>query len=199
MELEKNLSNIITKKQAYKTSFLEITSQFERKFEEFNPVQNCFEIEKYFGGKCGISKVTNKLIQDGIIKKNWLRQYKTKGGKIKTDFKGLYIYIHQNTPIYVGISKGVIGRTLQHLKGHSHNTSTLAFNIGLIRYEIEKGEKYIGKRKQFDFKLDVTPAKEFLLKQRIAFIPIENDEEMYLFEIYCAMKLQCYLNKFETH
>lgn len=199
MELDENISHIITKKQIYKASFSEIVSKFEKKLEDFNPVKNCFEIEKYFGGKCGILKVTSKLILDGIIDENCLRTYETKGGKIKIDFKGLYIYIHNNVPFYVGISKGVIGRTLQHLKGHSHNTSTLAFNLGLIKYEIEKGEKYIGKRKQFDFKTDVTPSKHFLLKQKIAFLPIDSDEEMYLFEIYCAMNLQCYLNKFETH
>lgn len=199
MELEKNLLETITKKQVYKASFAEIVSGFEIKLENFNPVKNCFEIEKYFGGKGGIVTARKKLIDDGIIDKSCLREYQTKAGKVKLDFKGLYVYLHEETPIYVGISKGIIGRTLQHLKGHSHNTSTLAFNIGLIRYEIQNGEKYIGHRKKFDFKVDVTPAKQFLLKQKIAFLPIANDEEMYLFEIYCAMNLQCWLNKFETH
>lgn len=90
-----------------------------------------------------------------------------KGGKgeTKKDFQGIYVFVHDRTPFYIGISKGVIGRIIQHTKGHSHHTSTLAYNIGLIRYEIEKGHKYIGGRKEFDFKADVAPAKEFLLKQ----------------------------------
>lgn len=199
MEFEKNLLDTITKKQIYKASFTEIVSNFEKKLKEFNPIENCFEMEKYFGVKGGIVTIRKKLIDDGIINKNWLLEYKTKGGKTKLDFKGLYIYIYDDVPFYVGISKGVIGRTLQHLRGHSHNTSTLAFNIGLLGYEIRNGKKYIGNRKQFDFKSDVTPAKQFLLKQKIAFLPIPSDEEMYLFEIYCAMNLQCCLNKFATH
>lgn len=198
MELEKTLLETITKKQNYKASFAEIVNGFEDKLEKFNPIENCFNIEEYFG-KGGIVTVREKLINDGIIDKTWLREYLTKSGKKKFDFKGLYVYVYDKTPIYVGISKGVIGRTIQHLKGQSHNTSTLAFNIGLIRYEIQKGEKYIGHRKKFDFNADVTPAKKFLSQQKVAFLPIDNDEEMYLFEIYCAMNLQCWLNKFETH
>jgi hypothetical protein len=75
----------------------------------------------------------------------------------------------------------------------------LAYNIGLIRHQILNGEEYTGRRKEFDFNNNVTPAKDFLFKQKIAFLPIENSEELYLFEIFCAMKLGCWLNKFETH
>ncbi|MDP3244250.1 MAG: hypothetical protein Q8M83_01185 [bacterium] len=198
MKLETTLLKTITKKQVYKNSFSDLVATFEKKLLDFNPVAKAFEIEKYFLNS-GQVTVTKKLISDNIVSKDWLREYTTKKGKKKIDFKGLYIFMHDKTPIYVGISKGVIGRTLQHVKGHSHNTSTLAYNIGLVRYEIMKGEKYIGGRKEFDFKADVTPAKDFLIKQKIAFLPIDNDEELYLFEIYCAMQLQCWLNKFETH
>jgi len=198
MEIEEGLIEAIKKKQEYIKSFSEIVASFDKKLQDFNPVKNCFEIEKYFDNG-GIVNVRKKLLGDGIVKDFWLREYKTKSGKVKLDFKGLYVYIHDETPIYVGISKGVISRTLQHLKGHSHHTSTLAYNIGLIRYQIQHTEEYSGHRKKFDFKINVVPAKEFLLKQKIAFIPIEDDQEMYLFEIYCAMNLQCWLNKFETH
>jgi hypothetical protein len=198
MKLETTLLKTITKKQVYKTSFATIVKRFDKKLFNFNPIEKAFEIEKYFL-KGGQVSVTERLLSDNLVSKNWLREYKTKNGKIKFDFKGLYVFVHSKTPIYVGISKGVIGRTLQHVKGHSHNTSTLAYNIGLIRYEIINGKKYVGGRKEFDFKAEVAPAKIFLLKQKIAFLPILNDEELYLFEIYCAMQLQCWLNKFETH
>ena len=46
---------------------------------------------------------------------------------------------------------------------------------------------------------DVEPAKIFLLRQKIAFLPINNDEELCLFEIYCSMKLGTWFNDFETH
>jgi hypothetical protein len=198
-KLEQKILDIITQKQVYKTSFSDLVSNFENKLSGFNPSQKSFDLKNYFSGKKGQVAITKHLIADNLIEEKWLRDYATKKGKKKKDFKGLYVFLYGDTPFYVGISKGVIGRIQQHLKGHSHNQSTLAYNIGLIRYEILKGEKYAGGRKHFDFKADVTPAKEFLLRQKLAFLPIENDEEMYLFEIYCAMSLQCWLNKFETH
>lgn len=197
--LETQLLKLIIQKQVYKTSFKDLVASFETKLAQFDPPSRSFELKNYFLGKEGQVGITRHLLADRLIEEKWLRQYETKKGKVKKDFKGLYVFLHGDTPFYVGISKGVIGRIQQHLKGHSHNQSTLAYNIGLLRYEILKGEKYAGGRKHFDFKADVTPAKEFLLKQRLAFLPIENDEEMYLFEIYCAMSLQCWLNKFETH
>jgi len=41
--------------------------------------------------------------------------------------------------------------------------------------------------------------KKFLLEQRVAFIKIDDDDELALYEIYCAMKYKTSLNTFETH
>lgn len=198
MKLQSTLVKTITQKQVYPKSFNELVKKFDRKLSDFNPEKSAIHIRKYFEG-CGVVTSRNRLLNDHVILENWLRNYKTKKGKIKYDFKGLYIFFYKKIPIYVGISKGVIGRITQHIKGNSHHTSTLAYNIGLIIYEIEKGEKYIGTRSDFDFVANVAPAKAFLLDQKIAFIPIETNEELYTFEVYCAMKLQCWLNRFETH
>lgn len=198
-EIESKLVEIIRQKRKREKTFSEIIGDFDSKLLKHDPIENSFAIEKYFGNGSGHVSATNKLTIDKKISADWLREYKTKKGKIKKDFKGVYVFIHGDMPIYVGISKGVIGRIFQHLKGHNHNTSTLAYNIGLIRYAILNGEDYSGGRKDFNFKSEVEPVKRFLLKQKIAFLPVENDEELYLFEVYIAMKLQCWLNRFETH
>lgn len=199
MKLEHTLLETLLQKQNYGKSFSSIVNNFEDKLASFDPVNNCIEIEKYFSTGNGLASIRKKLIADNVFKSEDIYKYQTKGGKNKTDVKGLYVFVHENEPIYVGISRGLIHRTLQHLRGKSHNTSTLAYNIGLIRYEILQGEKYIGRRNEFDFNSNVAPAKDFLFKQKIAFLSIENSEELYLFEIFCAMKLECWLNKFETH
>lgn len=181
----------------YKRTFSDLIAEFEAKFLAFNPIENCFEIEQYFAkGKADAKK---KLIADGVLNKEWLRNYETRNGKVKNDFQGLYVFLNHETPFYVGISKGVIGRIDQHLKGRSHHTSTLAYNIGIIRHELMTGTKYSGTRRAFDFTTCVEPAKEFLRKRKLAWLPIENAEELYLFEIFCSMKFQCWLNRFETH
>ncbi len=196
---ENQILDTIKQKRICSATFEDLIKGFDKKLADFNPIVNCFEIEKYFGAGNGPSTTIKKLLCDRKIEPTWLREYMTKKGKTKNDFKGIYVFIHDKTPIYVGISKGVIGRILQHTKGHSHNTSTLAYNIGLIRYNIINRVEYSGGRKELNFETEVAPVKEFLMKQKIAFLPINNNEELYLFEIYVAMKLQTWLNKFETH
>ncbi len=198
-ELEIKILTAIKAKRTFPKSFSDLVKDFDTKFANFDPTANCFEIGNYFGAGIGQVAATKKLIADGKIKSEWLREYQTKKGKTKNDFMGLYVFVNDNSPFYVGISKGVIGRIFQHTKGHNHNTSTLAYNIGLIRYELLTGQKHLGDRKELNFKTEVEPVKEFLLRQKIALLPIDNHEELYLFEIFCSMKLQTFLNKFETH
>ena len=198
-DIEIKIIEEITRKKAYSHSFEEIVKEFDRKFSNLNLAKDSFKIEKYFNGGAGIATARNNLLSDGLIQNEWLREYKTPNGKSKTDFKGIYIFINNDRPFYIGISKGVIGRIHQHVKGHSHNNSTLAYNISLIRHKIINGYEYKGSRDGLDFKTEVEPVKEFLSKQKVFWAHIENDEELYLFEIYCAMRLQTVLNKFETH
>jgi predicted GIY-YIG superfamily endonuclease len=198
-ELETKILTAIKIKRTFEKSFSDLVRDFETKFSDFNLISKSFDVAEYFGSGTGKVAATKKLIADGKIKKEWLRDYKTKKGNIKKDFMGLYVFINDDFPFYVGISKGVIGRIFQHTKGHSHNTSTLAYNIGLIRFELMAGRKHIGGRKELNFKTEVEPVKEFLLRQKVALLPIDNHEELYLFEIFCSMKLQTFLNKFETH
>lgn len=189
----------ICQTRSYEKSFEEIISNLENKFNDFNPIQNSFPIELYFGEGKRESQAKMLLQSEGIIGKDWLKQSYTKGGKPKIDFKGVYIFIHNSTPFYVGISRKVIGRICQHIKGHTHNSASLAYKIALINYEFQYGKPYKGERKDLNFKEYVVPIQQFLLKQKLAFLPIENDEELFLFELYCSMKLGTWLNDFETH
>ena len=45
----------------------------------------------------------------------------------------------------------------------------------------------------------VKDAQKLLMQQKVVFLPIVNDEEMYLFEVFCSMKFGTILNLFETH
>jgi predicted GIY-YIG superfamily endonuclease len=190
MKKEQKIIEQVTKPREISKSFWDIVNEFESKFSEFNPIDNCFEIKDYFGKDLGKTSAKNKLIKDNKIKEKWL------DGK---DFMGIYVFIHERSPFYVGISKGIIGRITQHIKGRTHNTSTLAYKIGLIRYKLLNGKEYNGNRKDLNFETEVEPIKGFLLKQKIALYHIENPEELYLFETFCSMKLKTCLNVFETH
>lgn len=189
--------NIISQKRENK-NFADIINNFETILSKFYTEKRTLDLEKYFG--IGKGQITTKklLIENKKINDDWLYDYKTEKGNIKTDFKGLYIFINEETPFYIGISKGVIGRIQQHLKGSNHNTATLAFKIGRKIHKKENQNKS-ETRNDVDFKSKIEPVKEFLMKQKIVLIPIKDDDELALFEIYCSIKLRTKLNSFETH
>jgi predicted GIY-YIG superfamily endonuclease len=194
MENESIFLERIKEKRQFNQSFEHFFNCFKNKLTEFNPINKSFNIEEYFGKGIGQIGTIKRLINDNKIKENWLNNERA-----KRDFKGIYVFVHDDTPIYVGISKGIIGRISQHIKGNTHNHATLAFSLALVMYEINNNQKYTGSRDDLDFKDNVEPMKQFLMKQKIAFFPIEDNEELYLFEIYVAMELKTRFNIFETH
>ena len=114
------------------------------------------------------------------------------------DFPGCYVLMDGTNPVYVGISRSVIQRLLQHLKGTSHFDASLAYRIASEHYphhmDREKAMTHPGFKEAFG------KAKNYLKSLRVAFIEIENDLEVYLFEVYCAMKLDTSKwNSFRTH
>jgi predicted GIY-YIG superfamily endonuclease len=196
-QVEKLIIKEITRKDKDTLTFEEMVNGFKRKLAKFDPVKNSFEIETYFGHNIGKTTITENLIKAGKIKKDWIKPYKTKTGKTRNGLKGLYVFLHKDIPFYVGISKNVIARLEQHLKGKNHNTSTLAFNMTKLRKKI-KGEEHTGTRDKLDYD-EVLPAKEFLKRQKLAIINFDNDDELYIFEVYTALKLKTFLNNFGTH
>jgi len=188
---ENEIVKEILKEKPLEKSLENIIQGFEEKLENNNFIKKSIEISEYFGEDMGVIYAKNKLLENNIIMKDWL--------DINGDFKGLYIFIHDNNPFYFGISRRVIKRVLQHIKGFDHFQATLAFNMGLIYYKLINKDDYKGTRKDFDFNKYVDPMKEYLLKQKIAFININDGDELALFEIYCSIKYKTILNSFETH
>ena len=50
------------------------------------------------------------------------------------DFTGCYVLLEQGTPMYVGISRTVIQRLLQQVKGRTHNSASLAYRIAFEKH-----------------------------------------------------------------
>lgn len=196
---ETHLIRTIQKERIFQASFFDLVDKFEEKLSTFDFKRQSILVNDYFNVGKGQKSILKTLIAEKKVDVENCRKYLTKDGNIKYDFKGIYFFLLENKPFYVGISKGVIGRICQHIKGKNHNTSSLAFKLGLLRFEYLNKTKHIGSRKQLNFTTEVEPVKKFLQKQRIAWISIDNDDELYLFEIYCSMKFKTILNSFETH
>jgi predicted GIY-YIG superfamily endonuclease len=174
-------------RQFHNSSFVELIPSFTSLLTEWKPLENNFPIKDYFGTGLGKVGALSALKESGLIAD-------------KKDFRGIYVFIKSGIPFYVGISQNVIGRILQHVKGSSHFTSSLCYKLGTIKHLEEMGKKHDGGRKGLDFMKYAEPAKKELITCNIATLPIKNDLELYLFEVYVSMELgTLYYNEFKTH
>jgi hypothetical protein len=114
------------------------------------------------------------------------------------DFVGCYLLLDGDRPLYVGISRGVIQRLLQHVKGRTHYDASLAYRIASDNRPHNLKRSVV--MQDLEFHAEFERAKDYLRSLRVAFVSIEDDIELYLFEVYCAMELAtCKWNTFRTH
>ena len=113
------------------------------------------------------------------------------------DFRGCYVFVDGTRPFYVGISKKVIERVRQHLRGRTHFEATLAYRMA---------ERGTAKRTRAVNMSDPAFSERFerqkksLARSQVAFVEVSNPLELYLFEVYAAMALGTgRWNSFETH
>jgi hypothetical protein len=117
---------------------------------------------------------------------------------ILADFPGCYVLIDGEHPVYVGISRKVLSRLRQHVRGRTHFDASLAYRIAQRRHPTS------GKRatvmNDAAFKRAFEDAKAYLAGLQVSFVQIENPLELYVFEAYAAMSLHTYeWNTFRTH
>lgn len=135
--------------------------------------------------------------QPGIGTKSLLKQF-----DLERDFPGCYVLLDSRLPIYVGISRGVIGRLRQHVRGRTHYDASLAYRMAVARYSGPCLKRWTREEAMQDemFRMSFKDAQSDLQSLEVASIQIENPLERYVFEPYCAMKLDTHQwNSFETH
>jgi hypothetical protein len=121
---------------------------------------------------------------------------------IPRDFSGGYVLLEAGAPIYVGISRGVIGRLRQHAFGNTHFDASLAFRIAMARHPDRTVANLTRSEAMQDplFGTSFSEAQAYLRSLQVATIAIENPLELYVFEPYCALELDTHQwNSFETH
>ncbi len=107
---------------------------------------------------------------------------------------GCYVIAQRGTPLYVGIAKNMQRRIQDHLSG---DPSRANLAVRMAAKSLGVGLSAIKKHAQFDPAFE--SAKQRLLGCEVAWVSISNPLEMYIFEPYCAMKLDtCDYNFFDT-
>jgi hypothetical protein len=117
---------------------------------------------------------------------------------LKSDFSGCYVLVREGKPFYVGISRTVVQRLRQHVTGNSHFDASLAYLMATAKtgHKMKRSDAM----REPVFLTAFAEAKGLLRDCSVAFVPIANSLELYLFEAYCAMELDtCDWNTFRTH
>jgi predicted GIY-YIG superfamily endonuclease len=103
-------------------------------------------------------------------------------------------------PFYVGISKDIIRRIKQHVRGSTHNSASLAFLIAKREWELNNGKFTLRRNEAMrdkKFSKYFKNAQSKILKSSVKYIQITNPVELHLFETFCAMHLNT--SKFNTY
>lgn len=128
---------------------------------------------------------------------------KDKEKQFKNEIKGLYALaeMQEGRPVVinVGISQTIIRRFYQHTCGKNHNESTLGFYMALHKHKQAGKDEHPGKRKTFPYADYRDSCLEDIRNLRFAIIPIDNNFELYMAEVYLSCHYKAYWNTFETH
>lgn len=115
-----------------------------------------------------------------------------------SDFSGVYVLVEKDRPIYVGISRKVICRLRQHVRGKTHFDASFAYSVARRRLPTD-GTRNTTMSDPV-FRETFNGAQGYLRGLSVAFITIDNPLELYLFEAYAAMALGTHeWNTFRTH
>ena len=118
--------------------------------------------------------------------------------RLEADFSGCYVLMDGDSPIYVGISKSVLQRLRQHVRGTTHFDASLAYRI--VARNMPHNHTRSRAMEEDDFKEQFDRAKAYLRGLNVAFVEIVNPLVLYVFEPYCAMTFDTSdWNTFETH
>lgn len=118
--------------------------------------------------------------------------------QLPADFSGCYVFVDGERPIYVGISRKVLSRLRQHMRGKTHFDASWAYSIAQRRVPTPGGRATAMTAPQFQKAF--AKAKRYISGLSVAFIAIENPLELYVFEAYAALSLRTHeWNTFRTH
>jgi len=114
------------------------------------------------------------------------------------DFSGCYVFVENKEPLYVGISRGVVGRLFQHLTSNNHFSGSLAYYIA--KRQNDPGGTREQNMTDAAFRTLFEDSQRRLEQCTVATVEITNAVELHLFEVYAAMELGTgEFNTFRTH
>ena len=132
-----------------------------------------------------------------IAAKKYTAALREKAGKraSKHEFAGVYVFIANDRPFYVGITRTIYRRIQSHVRRADHNSASLFLSI------VRRVVPHTGSRRTLDLKSEQARSiQRWLQSSSVAILPLACPVERYALELYAAMALKTGLwNTFETH
>ena len=192
-EINEKIKEVIFKGRKKGFQFREI-KEFEEKLKRLRHPESRKPLKELFGSDFKRGEGRDNLYRD--IKSGELPKYAK-----DRHVKGLYIWFHDGKPFYVGISGKIAKRLHQHINNQSHYSASMAYKIANLVYGFVFDEEHDdgGKQTRAKFsKKHIAEIQKWMKEQEVAYIEIDDNDELALFEIFCAMKLDTALNSFQT-
>ena len=118
--------------------------------------------------------------------------------------RGIYVFYEDGKPIYVGRSKRMRTRLLEHSRPSSgHTSATFAFILAQEKTKKQGLDVESMQRKQLEntpkFQELYRRAKDRVSRMTIRVVQVDDPIEQTVFEVYAALALETPYNVFETH
>lgn len=120
-----------------------------------------------------------------------------------TPVRGVYLFLENNQPIYVGRTNRMRARLQEHGRlSAGHNDASFAFRLAKAAASVN-GINTNRKRSELandpEFAIHFLSEKRRVSEMRIKYVEISDPVDQYLFEVYASEVLQTPHNDFENH
>ena len=138
-----------------------------------------------------------------LMKKLEASPFRARGEAKDLPQKGVYVFYEDGKPIYVGRSRNLRQRILNHSRPSStHNSASFAFLLarektGCLRHTDSRFRAQLEKDPNFEKIFKEQKAR--ISRMKIKAVEIEDPNTQAIFEIYCSEKLRTSYNDFDTH
>ena len=112
----------------------------------------------------------------------------------KNELKGIYVFIENETPVYVGTSRTIFRRLRQHGWGTKQGQCSLACTIA---QDILYGTEFLNEKLHIPH-AELTEAKEKVQDFKVCLMPVDEDYDLYFLEVALAGLLKTKWNNFRT-
>jgi len=166
--------------------------------EDIHNGQLCIPFTNLFNLKNGKVRPDRTLLEDTYGPFN---SKSTTSRKNNNEYEGLYIFLEERTPVYTGISRGVVLRLRNHGWGNRTNLATLAYLMANTEQDIKSKQFNANSKNIQDYYVQKVRGFNVYIYPYVG-ENIDGKDEYYsiqLLEVMVALRLKTRWNTFKTH